>query len=331
MPRELSGIVRKKSDPNSYTMSADFKIVSGRCTYDLAEKIADKCGLMLSEVSVIQFSDGEIQPVYEESVCSSDVYIIQSTHSPSDNFHELLMLIDAAKRDSASSVVAIIPYFGYSRHVYLDRPGVPLTAKLHAKLLHAAGINMVITLDLYSDKVESFFDVPICHLQSTKLFASFIMTLELDHIAFGATAASGAIRAERFAKLFHTNYVVCHKHKPKSHTIDNKQIIGNVTGQNIILIDSIIDTGGSICSAARIIMDKGALSVRAFVTHPVLSGDAYEKIANSDLDELIVTDTIPLKKASPKIRVLSTADLFAEAIYYLKVKNPIPTSLNFDN
>ena len=288
-------------------------IVSGRNTYHLAEKIATKCGVKLANVSVTQFSDGEIQPVIEDDMRSSYVYIIQSTNYPAENFHELLMLIDAAKRASAKSIVAIIPYFGYSRQNHLDRPGIPITAKLHARLLSAAGVNQIITLDLHSIQVERFFDVPIVHLQPTELFCSYIKSLGLDSLTFGAKDFRSSARATQYASFFNTDFAIVDKNKPRDF-VEQKSIIGDVNGRNVILVDDIIDTAHSICIAARIIMDHGAVSVKAVVTHPLLSGEAYEYIERSDLEEVVVTDSIPIKKYCPKIKVLSTAEIFAKVI-----------------
>jgi ribose-phosphate pyrophosphokinase len=296
------------------------KIVSGRCSYDLAQRIAFHCGTSLGRVSVYQFNDGEIQPMFEDDISGSKLFIVQSTNPPAENFQELLMLIDAARRASAKSIVAIIPYFGYSRQYKMDRPGIPVTAELHARLLSAAGVNQIITLDLHSDKIESFFEVPIVHLHSIQLFSSYIKTLNLENLTFAANKASGVSLIEKHARLFDTNFVILNKTKPQLN-IEQDSITGEVEGWNVILIDDIIDTAHSICQAARIIMDHGAASVRAMVTHPILSGDAYEYIERSDLMEIVVTDSIPLKKCHPKIKVISTAEIFAEVINHLVLTN----------
>jgi ribose-phosphate pyrophosphokinase len=291
----------------------EITIVSGRCSYDLAERIALSCNIKLGRVSVCQFTDGEIQPGYEDDIRSTNVFIIQSTNAPAENFHELLMLIDAARGASAKSVVAVIPYFGYGRRNHPDWPGVPNTSKLHARLLVAAGVNRIITIDLHSDEMEGFFDVPVVHLHSTELFCTYIKSLKLDDLIFCAKETEGEDRAAKYAKQFNTDYVIVHKGKPKFIT-EQIPVSGCVSGRNVILPDDIVDTAHSICHAARIIMDQGAASVRAIATHPLLSGNAYEYIENSVLKELVVTDTIPLIKTCPKIKVISTADIFAEAI-----------------
>jgi ribose-phosphate pyrophosphokinase len=296
------------------------KIVSGRCSYDLAERIASCCRTVLSSVSVCQFNDGEIQPMYEDNISDSTLFVVQSTNPPAENFHELLMLIDAAKRASAKSIIAIIPYLGYSRQYKMDRPGIPVTAGLNAKLLSAAGVNQIITLDLHSDKIEALYEVPIIHLHSIDLFSSYIKALYLENLTFAAKRISGAALVEKYARLFDTNFVILNKAKPQLNS-EQDMIIGEVEGRNVILIDDIIDTAHSICQAARIIMDYGAASVRAMVTHPILSGNAYEYIGRSELEEVVVTDSIPLKNDCPKIKVISTAEIFAEVINHLVLTN----------
>jgi ribose-phosphate pyrophosphokinase len=289
------------------------KIVSGQCSYDLAQRITQLCGTDLGRVSVCQFSDGEIQPMYLDNICDSYLYIIQSTFPPIENFHELLMLIDAARRAGAKSIVAIIPYFGYSRQYHLDRPGIPVTAELHARLLASAGVDKIITLDLHSDHIERFFEVPVVHLHSIEFFSSYIKTLKLENLTFGAKENGGAPLAKQYARMLDTNFVIFNKVKSRLN-MEINPIVGKVKGRNVVLVDDIIDTARSICLTARVMMDHGAASVRAMVTHPVLSGDAYEYIETSDLVELVVTDTIPLKKTGPKIKVISTAGSFAEVI-----------------
>jgi ribose-phosphate pyrophosphokinase len=288
-------------------------IVSGRCSYDVAEKIARSCEIMLGRVSVCQFSDGEIQPRYDDDIKDSDIYIIQSTHSPAENFMELLMLIDAAQRASAKSVTAVIPYFGYSRQNHFDKPGVSFTAQLHARLLAAAGVNRIITFDLDSSQLAGFSDVQIVQLHPTELFCSYIKSLKLDNLTFCAKEIGDKDRVSMYAKKFDTDYAMVHKEKPKF--MENQSpIVGYVSGRNVILLDDIVNTAHSICHAAEIIMNHGAASVRAIAAHPVLSGNAYEYIENSGLMEFVVTDTIPLTKTCPKIKVLSTAAIFVEAI-----------------
>jgi len=298
------------------------KIVSGRCSYELAQRVASRCRSVLGSVSVVQFSDGEIQPWYEDNICESHLYIIQSTPVPAENFQELLLLIDAAKRASAKSINAIIPYFGYGRQYQMDRPGIPVTAELHARLLSTAGAHRIITLDLHSDKIEKFFEVPVIHLHCIELFSSYIKTLNIEHLTFGAKEIGIAPLAEKFAKLFDTNFVIFNKVKPRLN-IDYKATATEVEGRNVILVDDLIDTARSICLAAGFMMDHGALSVRAMITHPLLSANAYEYIEKSDLEELIVTDSISLKKYCPKIKVISTAGIFAEVITNLERGQPI--------
>lgn len=300
-------------EPARKNNEVKLKIVSGRCSYDLAQRIASRFGTGLGRVSVCQFNDGEFQPMYEDDISDSRLFILQSTSAPAENFHELLMLIDGAKRASAKSIVAVIPYFGYSRRYQIDQPGIPVTAELHSRLLYTAGVSQIITLDLHSDRIQAFFEVPFVHLHSIGLFSSYLKTLKLDRLTFAAKELSAASLAKQYAVLFETNFVVVYKVKPQLN-IEQKAITGEVEGRNVILVDDIINTAHSICQASRIIMDHGAASVRAIVTHPLLSGDAYEYIERSDLEEVVVTDSIPLKKYHPKIRVISTAEIFAEAI-----------------
>jgi len=288
-------------------MPGKLKIVSGRFSYDLAQKVAHSCGIKLTKVSVHQFMDGEFQPMCDEDIRSADVYIIQSTFSPSENFLELLMLIDAARRASARSIVAIIPYFGYGRQDRMDRPRVSIAARLHARLLSAAGANRVVTLDLHFEQIEGFFDVPIDHLHSTELFCAYIKSLHLDHLTFGAKEISGIVRAEQYAALFDTNIVIFHGVKPRYYS-NPKAFYEDVEGRDVIIPDDIVDTGRSIYRATQWMMNYGAASVRAIFTHPVFSRDAY------DLTELVVKDSIPHKRYCSKIKVLSMAEMFAEVI-----------------
>jgi ribose-phosphate pyrophosphokinase len=292
---------------------AKLKIVSGRYSSDLARRIAIGCHTELSGISVAQFTDGEIQPVYEDDISFSDICIVQSTPAPIENFHELLMLIDAARRASAKSITAIIPYFGYCRLDHPDRPGASITAQLHARLLSAAGVHRIVTLDLQSDLFEGFFDVPLVHLHAENLFANYIKSMETVHLTFCAVEIRGAARVRQLARQFNTGFALIHKDKPRFNTAQ-KPVSGYVQDRNVILLDDIVDTAHSIIQAARMLMEQGAASVRAMVTHPLLKGDACEQIENSDLQELVVTDSIPLSIGCSKIKVLSTAGLFSEVI-----------------
>jgi ribose-phosphate pyrophosphokinase len=290
------------------------KLFSGSGTKDLSLKIAENYGKELGSVVLSRFSDGEFQPHYEESVRGCDVFIIQSTCQPNDNLVELLMMIDAAKRASAHYITAVIPYYGLARQDRKDKPRVAIGAKLVANLLTAAGIHRIMTMDLHAAQIQAFFDIPVDHLDASVIFVPHIKSLGLKNLTIASPDMGGSYRARTFAKFFNAEVVICDKRRKRANEIESMSIIGDVTGQDIVLIDDIIDTAGTLSKAAALIMENGANSVRAVCTHAVLSGKAYETIENSALAELLVTDTIPLKRKSDKIRVLSTADLFAKAI-----------------
>jgi ribose-phosphate pyrophosphokinase len=290
------------------------KLFSGSATKTLSLKIAESYGRELGDVIVSRFSDGEFQPHFNESIRGSDVFLIQSTNQPFDNLIELLMLIDAARRASAHYVTAVIPYFGLARQDRKDKPRVAIGSKLVANLLVAAGINRIMTMDLHAAQIQGFFDIPVDHLDASVIFVPYIKSLALGNLTIASPDMGGSYRARTFAKYFNAEVVICDKRRKRANEIESMTIIGDVTGQDIVLIDDICDTAGTLAKAAALIMEKGARSVRAVCTHPVLSGKAYETIENSVLTELIVTDTIELKQQSSKIRVLSTASLFAKAI-----------------
>lgn len=290
------------------------KLFSGSGSKDLSVKIAEKYGKELGTVILSKFSDGEFQPHYEESVRGCDVFLIQSTCQPNDNLVELLMMIDAAKRASAHYITAVIPYYGLARQDRKDKPRVAIGAKLVANLLTAAGIHRIMTMDLHAAQIQAFFDIPVDHLDAAVIFVPYIKSLGLQNLTIASPDMGGSYRARTFAKFFNAEVVICDKRRKRANEIESMSIIGDVTGQDIVLIDDIIDTAGTLSKAAALIMENGANSVRAVCTHAVLSGKAYETIENSALSELLVTDTIPLKRQSDKIKVLSTADLFAKAI-----------------
>ncbi len=310
-------------------MAAKINIFSGSATAYLAEKIAQSYGADLGKASVVRFADGEFQPSFEENIRGSDVFLIQSTFPPSDNMLELLMLIDAARRASAKTIVAVIPYFGYARQDRKDKPRVSIAAKLMANLLSAAGVNRIIALDLHADQIQGFFDVPVDHLYASSVFIPYLKTLHLPELTFASPDTGGTRRAGSYAKYFHTDFVICYKHRAKPNEVARMRLLGDVKGKHVVLLDDMVDTGGTLCKAAEIIMEQGAASVRAMVTHPLLSGNALENIEKSALLELIVCDTIPLKAESPKIKVLSTADLFAEVIRRLKRRESISSLFKF--
>lgn len=290
------------------------KIFSGTNSRYLAEKIAFAYGKPLGAMTLNRFSDGELSVSFDESIRGYDVFLIQSTFPNSDNIMELLLMIDAARRASAAYVTAVVPYFGYARQDRKDKPRVPIAAKLVANLLSAAGADRLMTCDLHAGQIQGFFDFPVDHLDGAAILAPYVRSLNLDNLIFASPDVGGLIRARSFAKLLQVDLVVCDKHRKRANEIASMQLIGDVQGANVVLVDDLIDTGGTLSRAADVILDAGAKSVRAICTHAVLSGKAYENIENSKLEELVVTDTIPLKKASPKIKVLSVSELFAKAI-----------------
>lgn len=300
-------------------MSSKVKIFSGAATKDLATKIAKSYGVDLGKASISTFSDGEFQPSLEESVRGADVFIIQSTVPPTDNLFELLLMVDAAKRASARRIVAVIPYFGFARQDRKDSPRVPIGSKLVANMLTAAGVTRVMTMDLHADQIQGFFEVPVDHLFASAISIPFIKELNLPNLIMASPDMGGSKRAYAYAKHLQTEVVVCYKQRKEANKIEQMFLIGDVEGKDVLLVDDMIDTAGTLTKAADIMMEKGANSVRAFCTHAILSGEAYNRIENSRLTELIVTDTIPLKHESKKIKVLTVADLFAKVIY--KVHN----------
>lgn len=289
-------------------------IFSGRSTRYLAEKIADSFEASLGKSIVTNFSDGEFQTSYEENIRGRDVFIVQSTMPPADNLMELLMMVDAAKRASARKIIAVIPYFGYGRQDRKDKPRVSIVAKLNANLLIAAGVTRLITIDLHADQIQGFFDVPVDNIYASNIFVPYLKKMDLPNLIMASPDTGGTRRAASYAKALNTEFVICYKQRAKPNVIEKMQLIGDVEGKDVVLVDDIIDTAGTITKAANLIMDKGANSVRAFCTHPIFSGKAYELISKSAFNEVIVTDTIPLKQDSDKITVLSTANLLAEVI-----------------
>ena len=290
------------------------KIFSGSASNYLAKEIAKYYGKDLGAVTTLRFSDGEMSPSFNESVRGCDVFIIQSTFPTADNLMELLLMIDAARRASAHYVTAVIPYFGYSRQDRKDRPRVGIGAKLIGNLLTAAGADRLMTIDLHAGQIQGFMDFPVDHLEGNAIFVPYLKSLNLQNIVFASPDVGGVVRTRNMAKFFNAEMVICDKHRKRANEIASMQLIGDVKGADVVLVDDLIDTGGTLCKAAQLLMDKGANSVRAVVTHPVLSGKAYENISNSVLTELLLTDTIPQKQTCDKIKVLSVAELFAKAI-----------------
>lgn len=290
------------------------KILSGRVTTYLAEKIAHAYGEPLGKVDYQQFSDGEMSPFIAESVRGHEVFIIQSTIPPSDNLMELLLMVDACKRASASSVNVVIPYFGYARQDRKDKPRVAIAAKLIANIFTAAGADRIMTCDLHADQIQGFFDIPVDHMDGAYIFVPYLKSLGLTNIMFASPDVGGIKRARSFAKFFNAELAVCDKYRKEANKVESMRLIGEVEGKDVVLVDDLVDTAGTICKAAQLLKDKGARSVRAVGTHAILSGKAYENLENSVLEELVVSDTIPIKQVSPKIKVLTVSDLFAKAI-----------------
>lgn len=280
----------------------------------LADKIAKSYGMELGKSSIIEFCDGEFQPCFDESVRGCVVFIIQSTFPPTDNLFELLLMIDAAKRASAYKIVAVIPYLGFGRQDRKDRPRVSIGAKLVADLLSKAGVSRVMTMDLHADQIQGFFDVPVDHLYASSIFVPYIKGLGLDDLVIAAPDMGGTKRANAYSRFLNSEMVICYKLRKKANYVDEITIIGDVKDKNIVIVDDMIDTAGTILLAANLMMKTGAKSVRAVSTHPVLSGQAVEKIEKSPIIKVAVADTIPLRFKSEKIEVLTVADLFAEVI-----------------
>ncbi|MBA5628756.1 ribose-phosphate pyrophosphokinase [Moheibacter lacus] len=299
-------------------------LFSTRGSQELAEKIADHYGEKLGKLKIVSFSDGEFQPAFEQSVRGSRVFLIGSTFQPSDNLMELLLMCDAAKRASADKITAVIPYYGFARQDRKDAPRVPIGAKLVAKMLTEAGATRVMTMDLHADQIQGFFEIPVDHLYASTVFVDYIQSLNLENVTIASPDMGGAKRANNYSKHLNADIVICHKERKRANQVENMMLIGDVKGKNVILLDDMIDTAGTLTKAAELIMEKGAKSVRAVATHPVLSGSAYERIENSPLVEVAVTDSIPLKNNSvSKIKVLSCAPLFADVMHMVHSRKSI--------
>jgi ribose-phosphate pyrophosphokinase len=290
------------------------KIFAGSASASLTKGICEYYGIEPGDISVNRFSDGEFQPVFNESVRGCDVFIIQSTFPPSDNLMELLMTIDAAKRASANYITAVIPYYGFARQDRKDKPRVSIASKMIADLLSSAGANRVMTMELHAPQIQGFFNVPVDHLEGSIIFVPYIRSLPQDNLVIAAPDVGASNRIREVAKALNLPMVICDKERKRANEIANMTVIGDVMDKDVVLIDDIIDTGGTLCKSSAMLMERGARSVRALCCHPVLSGKAYENISNSVLTELVVTDTIPLKHHTDKIKVLSVAPLFARAI-----------------
>ena len=291
------------------------KIFACRQSLILAEKIAKEYNTTLGKVKTTYFSDGEFQPAFQESVRGKRVFIIGSTFPNADNLMEMLLMLDAAKRASARHITAVMPYFGWARQDRKDQPRVAIGAKLVANLLQSAGATRIITMDLHADQIQGFFEKPVDHLYASTIFMPYVKSLNLDNLTIASPDMGGSKRAYAYSKHLHCDVVICYKQRKKANVISHMELIGDVKGKNVILVDDMIDTGGTLAHAANLMMERGAISVRAICTHPILSGDAYNKIQESGLTELIVSDTIPLKKETSKIKVVSCAPLFADVMH----------------
>lgn len=281
---------------------------------ELAEQIATHFGVSLGKVIFSRYSDGEFQPSFEESVRGARVFIVGSTHPSSENLMEMLLMLDAAKRASARHITAVMPYFGWARQDRKDKPRVPIGAKLVANLLEAAGATRIITMDLHADQIQGFFEKPVDHLFASTIFVPYIESLKLNNLTIASPDMGGSKRAYAYSKFLGSDVVICYKQRAKANVISHMELIGDVTGKNVVLVDDMVDTAGTLTKAAEVMIERGALSVRAICTHAILSGNAYERIENSQLEELIVTDSIPPKKESSKIKVLTCAPLFANTM-----------------
>ena len=295
-------------------MERPIKFFAGNNTKSLAGKIANAFGAKLNKSSIIEFSDGEFEPSFDETVRGADVFLIQSTTPPSDNLMELLLMIDAAKRASAANIIAVMPYFGYARQDKKGKPRVPIGAKLVANLLSAAGVDRIMTMDLHADQIQGFFEVPVDHLYASELFIEDITNLNLPNLIIASPDMGGSKRANAYAKILNSGVVVCYKERKQANVIGEMKILGDVKGKDVLIIDDMVDTGGTLTKAADLMMESGATSVRAYCTHGILSGTAYERLDNSSIAELVITNTIPKTHNSSKVREISVADFFAQTI-----------------
>tara|TARA_B100000902_G_scaffold392255_1_gene444371 strand:- start:748 stop:1686 length:939 start_codon:yes stop_codon:yes gene_type:complete len=295
-------------------MERPIRFFAGNSTKDLAKKIANAFGVELSKSSLVEFSDGEFEPSFDETVRGADVFLIQSTTPPSDNLMELLLMIDAAKRASAANIIAVMPYFGYARQDKKGKPRVPIGAKLVSNLLTASGVNRVMTIDLHADQIQGFFEVPVDHLYASELFVEDINNLNLPNLVIASPDMGGSKRANAYAKMLKSGVVICYKERKQANVIGAMKVLGDVTGKDVVIIDDMVDTAGTLTKAADLMIENGAASVRAYCTHGILSASAYERLDSSNIEELVITNTIPKIHNSKKVREVSVAPFFAETI-----------------
>jgi ribose-phosphate pyrophosphokinase len=289
-------------------------VFSGTATKYLAEKICQSLGCPLGQLLITKFSDGEFAVSYEESIRGRDVFLVQSTFPSSDNLMELLLMIDAAKRASARTINAVIPYFGWARQDRKDKPRVSIGAKLVADLLSVAGVNRVITMDLHADQIQGFFDVPVDHLYASGVIIPYLESLHLEDLVIASPDVGGSKRANTYAKYFGCPLVLCNKTRARANVVATMQIIGEVEGKNVVIVDDMVDTAGTITKAADLMKANGAKTVRACASHCVMSGPASDRVQGSALEEIVFTDSIPYTQRCAKVKQLSVADTFAEAI-----------------
>jgi len=312
-------------------MERPVKFFAGRSTKKLASQIANAFGAELNSSSIVEFSDGEFEPSFDETVRGADVFLIQSTIPPSENLMELLLMVDAAKRASATNIIAVIPYFGYARQDKKGKPRVPIGAKLAANLLSAAGVNRIMTIDLHADQIQGFFEVPVDHLYASELFVEDIQNLKLDNLIIASPDMGGSKRANAYAKLLDTGVVICYKERAKANEVGDMKILGDVLGKDVVIIDDMVDTAGTLTKAADLMIDSGANSVRAYCTHGILSGEAYLRIDQSNIKELVITDTIPRIHKSSKVREISTAVFLANTIQAVVSNESISSTWKSNN
>jgi ribose-phosphate pyrophosphokinase len=302
------------SNNNTCSCLPPFKVFAGSNSEYMAKEICQQLGVELGKMNIIHFADGEFEVCFEEPIRGMDVFLVQSTFAPSDNLMELLMMVDAAKRASAGSIIAVLPYFGWARQDRKDKPRVSIAAKLVANLLTVAGVDRIITMDLHADQIQGFFDVPLDHLYASNVFIPYIQGLKLEDLVIATPDVGGAKRANSYAKYLDVPLVLCHKQRAKANVVENMTVIGDVKDKNVIIVDDMVDTAGTITKAAQLMMDNGAKSVRALCSHAVMSDPATERVNASPLTEIIFTNSIPYTKDCPKATILSVASLFADTI-----------------